>query len=383
VKKLTLWMVALAALAGGALRAQDFTGTWQGTLKIPNKDLRVIVAVTKDDGRLKGQFYSIDQQGVPPLKVTSLSQDGATVKFAIDLIGATYEGKMSADFNSIAGTWTQGNTPLPLNLARATKETAWEIPAPPPPPKQMAADADPSFDVATIKPNNSGATSLQGLTINGRDFKTVNSSLADLIKFAYNVQIKQIVGAPDWIDKDRYDIAGTPDQDGAPNIVQLRTMIKKLLTDRFQLKFHNEQREMSAFVLSVGKDGPKLKPTQLSGSLGSLPNIGMRPGPSGPIMVLANATISDLTAFLQLLVLDRPVVDHTGLTGRYDINVAFTPDDSLFNGHMPPFPKIADGVEPAPSLFDAFQQQIGLKLTAEKTQVDVIAVDHVEKPSAN
>ena len=109
----------------------------------------------------------------------------------------------------------------------------------------------------------------------------------------------------------------------------------------------------------------------------------MRPGPNGPVMVLANATISDLTGFLQLLVLDRPVVDHTGLTGRYDINVAFTPDDSLFNGNPPLFPKIADGVEPAPSLFDAFQQQIGLKLAAEKTQVDVIVIDHVEKASAN
>ena len=215
MKKLMLWIVALAALAGGALRAQDFTGTWQGTLKTPKQDLRLILVVSRDNARLQGQFYSIDQ-GAQPFKVSSISQDGSTVKFAIDLIGATFEGKMSADFNSISGTWTQGNTPLPLTLARATKETAWEIPAPPPPPKLMAADADPSFDVATIKPNNSGASGMQQLTINGRDFKTVNSSLADLIKFAYNVQIKQIVGAPDWIDKDRYDVAGTPDQEGAP-----------------------------------------------------------------------------------------------------------------------------------------------------------------------
>ena len=378
MKKLMLWMVALAALAGGALRAQDLTGNWQGTLKA-GKDLRIIVVITKGDGRFKGQMYSIDQTA-QPFKVSSVSQDGSTVKFAVDLIGATYEGKMGADSNTIAGTWMQGNTPLPLDLTRATKETAWEIPAPPPPPKLMAADADPSFDVATIKPNNSGLSSMQQLTINGRDFKTVNSSLADLIKFAYNVQIKQIVGAPDWIDKDRYDIAGTPDQEGAPNIVQLRMMIKKLLADRFQLKFHNEQRELSAFVLTVGKDGPKLKPTELNGSL---PGIGMQPAKTGAMFVLRNATIPDFTGFLQLLVLDRPVVDHTGLTGKYDINITFTPDDSLFNGQPPPFPKIADGVEPAPSLFDAIQQQIGLKLTAEKTQVSVIAVDHVEKPSAN
>jgi uncharacterized protein (TIGR03435 family) len=378
VKKLMLWMVALAALAGGVLCAQDLTGNWQGTLKA-GKDLRVIVAISRDDGRLQAKFYSIDQGG-QPLKVSSISQDGTAVKFAIDLIGATYEGKVSSDSKTIAGTWSQGATPLPLDLARATKETAWEIPAPPPPPKLMAADADPSFDVATIKPNNSGGSSMQQLTINGRDFKTVNSSLADLIQFAYNVQIKQIVGAPDWIDKDRYDVSGTPDQEGAPSIVQLRTMIRKLLADRFQLKFHHDKRELSAFVLTVGKSGPKLTPTQLKGPL---PGIGMQPGKSGPMFVLRNATIPDFTGFLQLLVLDRPVVDQTGLTERYDFTVTFTPDDSLFNGHPPPFPKPADGVEPAPGLFDAIQQQLGLKLTAEKTQVDVLAVDHVEKPSAN
>jgi uncharacterized protein (TIGR03435 family) len=378
VKKLMLWIVALATLAGSTLCAQDLAGNWQGTLKA-GKDLRVILAVSKDDGRLKAKLYSIDQ-GAQPFTVSSISQDGTAVKFTIDLIGATYEGKTSADGNSIAGTWTQGATPLPLELARATKQTAWEIPAPPPPPKLMAVDADPSFDVATIKPNNSGATSMQQLTINGRDFKTVNSSLADLIKFAYNVQIKQIVGAPDWIDKDRYDVAGTPDHEGAPNVEQLRVMIRKLLADRFQLKFHHEKRELSAFVLTVAKDGSKLKPTELNGPL---PGIGMRPGKAGPELIVRNGTLGDFTSFLQLMVLDRPVVDQTGLKGKYDITVPFTPDDSLFNGNPRPFPKVAEGVEPAPGLFDAIQQSLGLKLTAEKTQVDVLAIDHVEKPSAN
>src|SRR5476649_2692135 len=119
-------MVALIALAGSSLCAQDFSGNWQGTLKV-NKDLRIIVAITKDDARLKGNMYSIDQTP-QPFKITGISQDGPTVKFAVDLIGASYEGKMSADGNSITGTWTQGNSPLPLNLVRATKETAWEIP---------------------------------------------------------------------------------------------------------------------------------------------------------------------------------------------------------------------------------------------------------------
>lgn len=377
MKKLMRWIVAFAVLAGGALRAQDLTGNWQGTLKA-SRDLRVILVVSIEDGRLQAKLYSIDETA-QPFRVSSISQDGSTVKFAIDLNGTAYEGKINAANTSIAGTWTQGVTPLPLDLSRATTETAWEIPVPPPPRKVMPADADPSFEVATIKPNDTDGSSLQALTFRGRNFITVNSSLADLIMFAYSVQSKQILGAPDWIDKDRYDINATPDQEGTPSADQVRLMIRKLLADRFQLKFHQDKRELSAFVLTVGKDGSKLKQAQPNGNLHG---IGVQPARSGAMMFANNAPISAFTSFLQSLVLGRPVVDQTGLTGRYDLTVTFTPDNSLFNGHSP-VPEPAEGVEAAPNLFDAIQQQLGLKLTAEKTQVDVLAIDHVEKPSAN
>src|SRR5277367_613929 len=129
---------------------------------------------------------------------------------------------MSADGTTVTGTLTGGQAPAPLTYVRATKETAWEIPPPPPPPKMMAADADPSFEVATIKPNDTGATSMQGLNVNGRNFTTRASSLADLVAFAYGVQAKQIVGGPELMDKDRYDIAAVPDQEGIPNTIQLQ-----------------------------------------------------------------------------------------------------------------------------------------------------------------
>jgi uncharacterized protein (TIGR03435 family) len=323
-------------------------------------------------------MYNIDQGG-QPINASSIVLDGSALKFSIDLIGGNYQGTVSADGNSIAGTWTQGPNPTPLTFVRATKETAWEIPAIKPPPKPMKEDADPSFDVATIKPNDSGASSMQGLTMNGRNFATRNSSLADLIGFAYEVQMKQIVGGPDWLEKDRYDIAAVPDQEGAPNVQQLRLMVQKLLASRFNLKFHHEQRELSAYVLTVGKNGQKLNPTQLKGSL---PGMGLRPGPTGLTMVMANARIADFTSFLQMLVLDRPVVDRTGITGRFDYNVTFTSDDSQFNGHPPKLPQ-TETSDSAPNLFAAIQEQLGLKLDAQKTSVDVIAIDHVEKPSAN
>jgi uncharacterized protein (TIGR03435 family) len=378
VKKVMLSIVALGVLMGGALRAQDFTGNWQGTLK-DGKDLRLILVVSQEDGKLQAKLYSIDESP-HPYTVSSISQDGLMVKFAIDLNGTAYEGKMNAGNTAIVGTWTQGVTKsFPLELARATKETAWEIPAPPAPPKPMAADADPSFEVATIKPNDKDGGSMQALTFRGRNFITVNSSLADLMMFAYSVQMKQIVGAPDWIEKDRYDIVATPVEEGRPNADQVRVMIRKLLADRFQLKFHHDKREMSAFVLTVGKGGAKLRPGQQNGSLHG---IGMQEAANGSLLFVNNAPIPAFTSFLQSLVLDRPVVDETGLTGRYDFTVTFTPDESQFNGHQP-FAKPADGVEPAPNLFEAMQEQLGLKLTPERTQVDVLAIDHVEKPSAN
>ena len=380
MKKMLLCIVALTALIGGSLRAQDITGTWQGSLTPPSgKELRIVLQFSKDDGKLKAIMYSIDQ-GAQPIKASSVTLDGSALKCTVDMIGGSYEGKLSADGKSIAGTWTQGATPLPLNLARATKETAWEIPAPPPPPKLMAADADPSFEVATIKPNDSGATSMQGLTLRGRNFATRASSLGDLISFAYEVQAKQIVGGPDWIDKDRYDIAAVPDQEGSPNPEQVRIMIRKLLADRFKLTFHHEKRELSAFVLSVGKNGQKITPTEIKGSL---PGLGMQPGAGGLTLIVRNGTMEDFTGFLQTLVLDRPVVDQTAITGKFDFSIKFTPDDSQFNGHPPSLPKQADDAEAAPSLFEAIEQQVGLKLEAKKTQVTVIAIDHVDKPSAN
>jgi uncharacterized protein (TIGR03435 family) len=374
----------------------DISGDWQGTLQA-QKALRTILRVAKTDKGWSAKMYSIDQ-GAMPINVSSITLDGSTLKYAVDMVGGSYEGKLSADGNSIVGAWTQGPNPLPLTFVRATKETAWEIPAPPPPLKLMPADADPSFEVATIKPNNSGATSMQQLTINGRNFQTRASSLLDLISFSYQVQGKQIVGAPDWLDKERYDIAAVPDVEGAPNPEQVRSMIRKLLKDRFQLTFHKEKRDLSAYVLTVAKSGQKLTPTEMKGPL---PGIGFRPVAGGLMLNMRNGTMNDFTGFLQTIVLDRPVVDRTELTDKFDMVVRFTPDESQFHGHPPKPPAAAssgstttatatssttatpDTAETFPDLFQALQQQLGLKLEAQKTAVDVIAIDHVEKPSAN
>ncbi len=381
MKKLMMLALSVAAVMGGVARAQDVVGDWQGSLNLGGGNLRMVMKVAKSDkGDLSAKLYNADR-GTPPMNASSVSLSGNAFKLSVEQMGVVYQGKLSADGKTIAGGWSQGGAVTPLDLVRATKETAWEIPAAPAAAKPMAADANPGFEVATIKPNVSGEANLRQLTMDGRNFVLKNGSLDDLIGFAYNVQKKQIVNGPDWGDKDRYDIGGVPDVEGAPSVDQLRLMVRKLLTERFALKFHDEKREMPAFVLSVEKTGQKLTP---SNSTNSLPNVGMRGMPNGLRLVMSNATVRDFTSFLQMMVLDRPVVDQTGIAGRYDLTVSFMPDDSQFNGRPPrTAAQLAEGTEAAPDLYDAVEQQLGMKLTQEKAPVDVVAIDHVEKPSAN
>src|SRR5262249_2152008 len=140
---------AMTALAATAAFAQNIAGTWQGTLQTPQRALRMVMKVTRaNDESLRAVFYSIDQNGQPIAASTPTFQGGA-FKATIPAIGGSYEGKLSADGNSITGTFTQGGA-LPLNLVKATPTTEWVIPEPPAPPRPMAADAKPTFEVATI-----------------------------------------------------------------------------------------------------------------------------------------------------------------------------------------------------------------------------------------
>jgi len=254
--------MGFATLAGHTVLAQaaQKTGiedTWQGTLHA-DKDLRIVLKVSKNDkNELKAVNYSIDQGG-QPLPVSSINFQGGTLKFGIEMIDGTYEGKMSADGKSITGEWKQGPKPLPLVFERATPETAWTIPEPPARIPPMAEDANPSFEVATIKPSKPDQPG-KAFLVRGRRFTTINTTLSDLITFAYDIHGKQISGAPAWADTDKFDIEAQPDVPGSPNGKQLKGMVQKLLADRFGLKFHRDKKELSAYVLTVAKGGPKLK----------------------------------------------------------------------------------------------------------------------------
>jgi len=159
---------------------------------------------------------------------------------------------LSGDGTTINGTFTQGS-PLPLVLVKATPGTEWAIPDAPPPPKVMAANANPSFEVASIKPS---VPESRGMAITvGRGgantFNTLNTPVSELMKFAFGIHVKQVVGGPSWLDSDKFDIVAKPDTAGMPNATQLRSMVQKLLAERFGLVFHREKKELSAYVITV------------------------------------------------------------------------------------------------------------------------------------
>lgn len=378
------WMLTIMALAASStpLFAQNIVGDWQGTLPGAQgrPPLRIIFKITRApaDESLKVTMYSIDQGG-QPINSSSASLQGSTFKMGVTAIGGNYEGKFEGD--SMTGNWSQGGGTIPLNLARATPATAWTIPEPPPPPKLMAADANPVFDVATIKPSQPEARGSSILVGRGGTnlFTTTNTSLADLITFAYGMHARQLVNAPAWVESEKYDITAKPDQAGIPNVTQLKTMVQKLLVERFALTFHRDKKELSAYAITVAKGGSKMAKTQATGSL---PGFGGR-GPGG--VQVRNATMPEFAEFLQSRILERPVVDQTALPDRYDFTLQWTPDSAQIaaaaGGNAPP-PAPANPDAP-PDLFTAVQQQLGLKIESTKAPVDVMVIDKVQKPSEN
>ena len=376
MQKLTRWTMALAALLGSALQAQDITGNWQGTLQAGQQKLRIVFKIALENDKLKATVYSIDQPS-PPFAAT-LTRDGSTVKIAIPGINGKYEGKLSADGNSIAGAFTQGAS-LPLNLARATPATAWEIPKPPPPPVRMAADAKPAFEVATIKPSDP-AHPQQIVTLRGVEVITTNVTVHDLINLAYWLHPKQVTGGPAWMESEKYDMAGKPDAPGQPNVDQMKMMIQKLLADRFQLKFHFEKRDLAAYAVRTAKTGAKIIRSQDDPK--GLPGFYFGRAASGTTLTFRNSPMSQVTAVLQNF-LDKPVVDQSGLSEKYDFTLTFTldPAQAVRLGGAPV--PAADNPDAAPDVFAAFEQQLGLKLDSTKAPVNVMVIDKVERPSEN
>jgi uncharacterized protein (TIGR03435 family) len=239
----------------------------------------------------------------------------------------------------------------------------------------MAADADPSYAVATIKPSKPDEE-ISSIPPVGYRTMLPMITAAKLVSFAYDLQNVQVVGAPAWVGSETFDFDGVSDTPGRPDVKQLKTMLQKVLVDRFQLKFHWETRELLAYALVVGKKRARL--TESKEDPQGSPTFFIRGnGSASSTLTAKNVEMGELAHLLQSSVVDRPVVDQTGLTGKYDFELTWADQSPMNAGEAGMAGADATGI------FTAIQEQLGLKLSAEKTAVRVMVIDRVEQPSAN
>jgi uncharacterized protein (TIGR03435 family) len=243
----------------------------------------------------------------------------------------------------------------------------------------------PQFEAASIKLNPSMALRHVLLPPKGGRLSTRNAPLRLLIQNAYHVQTFQVSGGPEWMNSAGYDLEAKAE--GNPSQSQIWLMLQSLLEDRFKLKVHRETKELPVYALTAAKNGLKL-PKPKEGDC--------TPSPCG------NATVAFETAtglsvqagqvamaeFIKVLsnIIERPIVDRTGFTEKFDVHLGFAYDEAT--GGLPNPRRAGDSGQPAelessPSIMIALQQQLGLKLEASKGPVEILVIDHVERPSEN
>ena len=238
-------------------------------------------------------------------------------------------------------------------------------------PTGIPTSTDVAFEVASVKPNNSGS---DASSTSGRpgSFTATNVTARQLIVFAYRLREFQIATGPGWIASDRFDIVAR-----APENVKTDNpaMVRALLRDRFKLLAHMETQQGQIYGLTMARSdrrlGPQIKPTTLN----CAPPQPAAPGPCGMNtfngrMVGTGQSVAQLAAALASFGVRRTVLDRTELKGSYDFELRWTPDTSTGAG----------AANDAPSIFAALQEQLGLKLEAERGSVEMLIVDSIERP---
>jgi uncharacterized protein (TIGR03435 family) len=223
------------------------------------------------------------------------------------------------------------------------------------------------FEVVSIKPNRSDDRGGNMMPIAG-GFSARNLSVNMLIQSAYHVKPWEILGGPAWLTTDGYDIEAKTE--GKPTYQEKIEMLRPLLADRFQLKVHRETRQMPIYSLTVAKNGPRLQTT------GAEVRGFIRPGRG--LIEGKGVTMGALAGFLGGS-LGQSVTDNTGVIGGFDIRLEWTPTEVEPNYKYDDRPIDPNG----PPIFTAIQDQLGLKLEASKGPIEVLVIDHVERPSAN
>ncbi|HET9467427.1 MAG TPA: TIGR03435 family protein [Vicinamibacterales bacterium] len=268
-----------------------------------------------------------------------------------------------------------------------------------------STEARPSFEVASVRANTSGSNQVSmGMQPGGR-FTAVNIPLTTLIRSAYRLQDSQLVDAPDWIETQRYDITAKAERDlpppspfGPPSTGML--MLQSLLEERFTLKVHREVREQPIYALVTAHTPAKLGPNLRKSDIDCAVPAAMRKSASAQMFekpvpecgmhmgfgeILGGARTMGLLSNALAQTVQRSVMDRTALNGNYDFHLKWTPDIVRQRASGAPGETVrVNGIDfdpTGPSIFTAVQEQLGLKLDATRGPVDVLVVDHVERPA--
>ena len=259
-------------------------------------------------------------------------------------------------------------------------------------------NASPQFEVASIKPAAPDARGMFIRTTPGGRVNITNMTLKELMVIAWRIQPFQISGGPAWLDSAHYDITAKPET--SPKQGELQMMLQSLLADRFQLTIHRETKELPLYALVVAKKDGKLGPGLTESKEGSCtpPDPSKAPPPPQPgkppalwcggmmmnrsRLTAVSVPVANLTPMLSRL-LARTVVDKTGLTGKFDVSMEWTPDETQAMQLPPGAPTPPPSDFTGPSIFTALQEQLGLKLESQKGPVEIFVIERAEKPSEN
>ncbi len=240
-------------------------------------------------------------------------------------------------------------------------------------PGAHAQSARPQFAAVSIKPNrsdNQGINNRFGPEV----FNYTNVTLRLFIENIYGVKDYQLLGGPEWMNTEKWDIVARTD--GQTDWQQKYEMAKTLLADRFQLQFHRETREMPVYSLVALKDGPRFQEPKSDDVGGLRVSSGLLIGHKWDISTFANLLSSQL---------NLPIVDKAGLKGIYDFELKWSPVPN--EGNFTPNANdggVASPADPSgPMIFTALQEQLGLKLESARGPVEVLVIDSVGRPTEN
>lgn len=318
--------ILVCLLGAASLHAADLTGKWSGA--------PFYMVFHQDGTRLTGSGGP-DESEQYPIQDARIEDDHITFKVS------DYTFDLRLNGNEIRGEMKNGRNAMPVFLRRVV---------------EGAPSAPAQFDVASVKalgPSPSGQSSMR---VTAGRITISNVPLRQIVTRAYNLKDYQVI-APEWMDSERYEITATMPAETPTSRVQ--EMLRNLLTARFRMAVHKESREMTVYGIVAGKNGPKMKE--------------VAPGPpefrsSGGRLVGHNVDMAHLAEFLSYQV-DRPVVDMSGITTHFDIDLQWTPERH----------DAAPADTTGPTIFEAIEAQLGLRLETRKAPVEVIVIDRAEK----